>query len=129
MSRKYPEFKEFKSRQELDDYENAREEYLFSRLKSKCGFFKFYMYLILDTIVPKYRRIIKDYERYEGGYWSDDNGYYWSTHPVSIFPQDLFDTGDIFVHVSGFDPSMIIAIYVFNDQGTCRISPDELGVW
>lgn len=109
---KYPEIREFNSRKEMDAYEDAREEYMMSRMKFKCGLLNFYKYLFLDTFIPKYRRIMKEYEAYLAGYWRV-NEYIWSTWPVSSFPDSIFKNGDIFVHASNYDPNCILGIYVY----------------
>ena len=129
---KYPEIREFSSREEMDAYEDAREEYMMSRMKFKCGLLNFYKYLFLDTFIPKYRRIMKEYEAYLAGYWRDSNGYIWSTWPVSSFPDSMFKDGDIFVHTSHYEYASVLAIYVYritSPNGTgehIMISPDQI---
>lgn len=118
MAEKDLEVKEFSSIDDMLAYEKERERYLASRMVSNCGLFKFYYYEFLDTFIPKYRKIIKEYKSYLAGYWKNNDTFF-STYPLSQFPNSIFKNGDIFVQINPYDKDSILDIH----QYTCLDVP------
>lgn len=110
--------KEFSSREDMMAYEDARENYLASRMVHICGLGNFYKYLFLDIFHPKYRKIMKEYESYYSGYWRDDYGHVWSICSLPTLPDYIFKDGDIFVFQSRYEPFSVLEIYVYKCDHT-----------
>lgn len=67
---------EFASRQEMLAYEKAREDYYaeFISAVERRQIGKFYKLWIREILVPKYRKLKKEYDEYHGGWWRDEYG-------------------------------------------------------
>ena len=91
---------EFNSKQEMLDYEKAREGYYaeFINAVENRQIGKFYKLWLRELFIPKYRKLKKEYDEYNGGWWKDENGAIWA-HSIRCIDTDKIVDGTICIEI------------------------------
>lgn len=85
-------FREFRSYYAMKHFEEQRANYYLERAN---GIWRCYKWLFLDFFVPKYRRLKKEMDSYDGGWWRDPNGHPCALHCVRYIDTEKLKDGEI----------------------------------
>ena len=105
---------EFKSKEEMLDYEKAREDYYLESIRAvnEGHIGRFYYLWLREIFIPKYRKLKKEYDNYSGGWYKDENGFIHTKH-ISFVDLDTLEKGSICIEE---DVENFKSIYVLGKE-------------
>ena len=119
---------EFKNREEMIEFEEKRTDYYMESINAidQGRIFTFYRLWLREIFIPKYRKLKKLYDSYNGGWYRDEDGYIHASYPHLVETNNLLDGEILIADYGGFDNIPSDIYFLKNKTWIKMASPDAL---